>query len=133
MKTLAALTLSAAAFASLAQEQGIQRSAIQRDQQGAEFAARVRGAPDLGALQELHARQLRDAGSSLHPDPEIARQLQPYERQRMTAESRELRLAPPRALAKRETDARPAAAAPLPLPGGPRPSVDVIPSQGADN
>jgi hypothetical protein len=132
MKALAALALWLAACASLAQEQGIQRSAIQRDQQSAEFAARVRGAADIGALQQLHARQLREAGSPLHPDPEIARQLQPYERQRMAAESRELRLAPPAALVKREADARPSGS-PLPLPAGPRDGVDPITIQGAGN
>ena len=73
---LAALTV----FVSVAtaQEQEIQRALIQRDQQSAEFAARVRGA-DTAALEQLHARQLRDAALPVNPDPAIARQLEPYQ------------------------------------------------------
>jgi hypothetical protein len=98
---------------------------IQRDQQSAEFAAGVRGAPDRAALQYFHALQLRDAGRALDPDPEVARQLRPYERARAAAE-RELVLPPPVITRSGpDPDLRP-----LPLPGGPRHGVDPIPAQG---
>jgi hypothetical protein len=116
------ILLYLAPFAGMAQEQEIQRALIQRDQQSAEFAARVRDSQESASLQQLHARQLLDAGRPLHPDPEIARQLRPYQRQQM-AEERELRLPPPVELTR--PDLRP-----LPLPGGPRHGVDPIPVQG---
>jgi hypothetical protein len=121
MRILFGAVASLAAFACLAQEQEIQRALIQRDQQSAEFAAGVRGV-DVARLQQLHAIQLRDAGRPLHPDPQIARQLQPYERIRAAAE-RELVLPPPVRQAKPPEP-------PLPLPGGPRHGVDPIPAQG---
>jgi hypothetical protein len=121
MKRLTGMALSLAVFTCFAQEQEIQRALIQRDQQSAEFAAGVRGA-DVARLQHFHALQLRDAGRPLHPDPEIARQLQPYERQKL-ADERVLMLPPP------VTHVRPAEP-PLPLPGGPRHGVDPIPAQG---
>jgi hypothetical protein len=122
MKHLAMILLYFVPFAGMAQEQEIQRALIQRDQQSAEFAARVRDSQESASLQQLHARQLLDAGRPLHPDPEIARQLRPYQRQQM-AEERELRLPPPVELTR--PDLRP-----LPLPGGPRHGVDPIPVQG---
>jgi hypothetical protein len=121
MKRLTAMALSLAAFTCFAQEQEIQRALIQRDQQSAEFAAGVRGS-DVARLQHFHALQLRDAGRPLHPDPEIARQLQPYERQKL-ADQRVLVLPPP--VIQTKPDERP-----LPLPGGPRHGVDPIPAQG---
>lgn len=127
MRALAGLVLGLAALSCAAQDLGtqreIQRALIQRDQQSAEFAAGVRGAAERASLEALHAQQLRDV-RPLHPDPAIARQLRPYERQRM-AEERELRLAPPvvRVAAPPES--------PLPLPGGPRHVVDPIPVQSA--
>ena len=120
VKRVLGLALTAAAFSAFAQEQEIQRALIQRDQQSAEFAARVRGA-DASSLERLHARQLIDATRPLHPDPVIARQLHPYQRQKMTDE-RALALPPPVVrLAPLE--------APLPLPGGTRHRVDPIPVQ----
>lgn len=113
MRLFAGLAFSLAAFACVAQEREIQRALIQRDQQSAEFANRT--------LENLHARQLLEAGRPLHPDPEIARQLRPYERQRM-AQERELVLPPPTI---RETPPP----RPLPLPGGQRHGVDPIPAQ----
>lgn len=91
-------------------EQEIQRALIQRDQQSAEFAA---GA-NRQQLQQL---------PPLHPDPQIAAELRPYERQRM-AQEREgfvLRLPPPRV-----TDLE----KPLPLPGGPRHGVQPVTPDG---
>jgi hypothetical protein len=89
-------------------EQEIQRALIQLDQRGADFARGTVSQP-----LDPHV------GRPLNPDPEIARQLRPYERMK-EAEAREtnvLRLPPP-VVQKDEK--------PLPLPGGPRPGVDVV-------
>jgi hypothetical protein len=104
-------------------EQEIQRALIQRDQQSAEFAAGV----NRGSLENLHQRQLLEAGRPLHPDPEIARQLRPYERERMAREREGfvLQLPPPKPNFQSGSDRKP-----LPLPGGPRHGVDPVPSQG---
>jgi hypothetical protein len=123
MKHLTGMALAFAVFTCFAQDQEIQRALIQRDQQSAEFAAGVRGA-DVARLQHFHALQLRDAGRPLHPDPEIARQLQPYERQKL-ADERVLVLPPPVIQAREKSPE-----GPLPLPGGPRHGVDPIPAQG---
>ena len=90
---------------------------------GAGFSGR--GA-DTTRLEQLHAEQLRDAGRALHPDPGVARELRPYERQRMAGE-RELRLPPPVVLTRPapENESRP-----LTLPSRPRTLVDPIPAQG---
>jgi hypothetical protein len=125
MKGVAAVALGLAAFPVLSQEQEIQRALIQRDQQSAEFAARARGA-DTTRLEQLHAEQLRDAGRALHPDPRIARELQPYERQRM-ADERTLTLPPPVVQARPAPESESRA---LALPGRPRTLVDPIPAQG---
>jgi hypothetical protein len=115
MKLLAGLVLGAACtFAAANNEAEIQRALIQRDQQSAEFAARVRG-QDVSRLEQLHARQLQEV---VQPNPE----LRPYQRQRMADERSLLALPPPVVLKKPE--------APLPLPGGPRHGVDPIPAQG---
>ena len=90
-------------------DQEIQRALIQLDQRAADFA---RGS----ASQPLDPH----VGRPLHPDPEIARQLRPYERIK-AAEANEvtvLRLPPP-VVQKSER--------PLPLPGGPRPALDPNP------
>ena len=101
-----------------------QRSVIQRDQQSAEFAARVRGA-DTTRLEQLHSEQLRDAGRPLDPDPRVARELRPYERQRM-ADERVLVLPRPvvRTPPAPENEPRP-----ITLPSQPRTLVDPIPAQ----
>jgi hypothetical protein len=81
-------------------QQEIQRAIIQLDQRSADFA---RGTvPPLDPF----------VGRPLHPDPEIAQQLRPYERLK-AAEANQppvLRLPPPEV---RKVDK------PLPLPGGP--------------
>jgi len=120
MKLLAVL-LGAACASAGASEQEIQRSVIQRDQQSAEFAARVRG-EDTRRLEELHARQLAETVRPQGPPPE----LQPYQRQKM-ADERSLVLPPPSATLSKPPEK------PLPLPGGPRHGVDPIPAQGARN
>ena len=89
-------------------EQEIQRALILQDQRSAEFA---RGAPSAPLDPRL--------GLPLHPDPDIARELRPYERQRAAREreAHVLQLPPP--VARRDEK-------PLPLPGGPRPGVDPV-------
>ena len=115
-----------AAFAASGQELEIQRALIQRDQQSAEFAARLRGG-DSSSLEQLHARQLLDVVTRpLNSDPQAARELQPYQRQQM-ADERTLLMPPPVRRARPAVD--PASGA-LPLPGGPRHVVDPIPVQG---
>lgn len=100
-------------------EQEIQRALIQRDQQSAEFAA---GA-NRGSLEMLHQRQLMER--PLHPDPQIARELRPYERQRMARERDGfvLQLPPPKPNALSSSE-------PLPLPGGPRHGVEPVTPEG---
>ena len=112
-----------AALPCQANDTEIQRALVQRDQQSAAFAAGVRGG-DRASLDALHARQLTEIGTQpLHPDPAVARQLQPYQRQRM-ADERALVLPPPVIQSART------AGKPLPLPGGPGHVVDPIPAQG---
>jgi len=124
MRLLAPFVLSAACAATVANEQDsqreIQRSVIQRDQQSAEFAARIRGA-DTTRLEQLHARQLAE---TLRPQG-LPSELHPYQRQKM-ADERALVLPPPAVSVK-------APEKPLPLPGGPRHGVDPIPLQGYGN
>jgi len=118
MKRALVLLMLGWPFAAIPNEQEIQRALIQRDQQSAEFAAGV----NRGSLENLHQRQLLEAGRPLHPDPEIARQLGPYERERMAREREGfvLQLPPPKVHQAEK---------PLPLPGGPRHGVDPVPSQ----
>jgi hypothetical protein len=120
MRLFAAIAAWAIAGGCLANDQEIQRALIQRDQQSAEFAAGVRGG-DRASLEALHARQrLEVTTQTLHPDPAVARQLEPYQRQKM-ADERALVLSPP------VVQVRPAEK-PLPLPGGPGHVVDPIPA-----
>jgi hypothetical protein len=102
------LLVPLAALAQQPHEQEIQRAIIQLDQRSADFA---RGTQSPGLPPQT--------GMPLHPDPEIARQLRPYERMQ-AAEGREylLQLPPPVVQARSEK--------PLPLPGGPRPGVDAV-------
>ncbi|TAK85979.1 MAG: hypothetical protein EPO20_09305 [Betaproteobacteria bacterium] len=100
-------------FAQHPHEQEVQRALIELDRRGADFA---RGTPS----QPLEPY----VGQPLNADPEIARQLRPYERMKM-AETYVLRLPPPVVQKKGEK--------PLPLPGGPRSGVDpVTPPRLAD-
>jgi len=90
-------------------QQEIQRALIQLDQRGADFA-RGTVSPPLDPF----------VGRALHPDPEIAQQLRPYERLK-AAQANEppvLRLPPPEV---RKIDK------PLPLPGGPPGALDPNP------
>jgi hypothetical protein len=90
-------------------EEERQRALIELDRRTTEFAN-----PPLAP----------HVGQPLHPDPQIARELRPYERMRM-AEERErhvLRLPPP---VLREADK------PLPLPGRPQRGVDPVTVPGS--
>lgn len=96
-------------------QQEIQRALIQLDQRGADFA-RGKDSPPL----DPHV------GRPLHPDPEIAQQLRPYERLKAAeaSEAPVLRLPPPPGLPpapERKIDK------PLPLPGGPPGALDPNP------
>ena len=123
LKALAIVIACSAALPCQANDTEIQRALVQRDQQSAAFAAGVRGA-DRASLDALHARQLTEIGTQpLHPDPAVARQLQPYQRQKMSDE-RALVLPPPVVYAVKPPEK------PLPLPGGPDHVVDPIPAQG---
>jgi len=107
------------------QQQEIQRALIQRDQQSSEFAAQLRGGVEARKqLELLHAQQLREARQPLSVSPDVARELLPYQRERMGDERVPyvLRLRPPEVRAQRP----PTLAAPLPLPGGMRPGVEPI-------
>ena len=112
MRLLIGIVVALAAFSSAAQEAEIQRSVIQRDQQSAEFAARVRGA-DVSAVQQLHARQLVEVTTV-----PLQTELRPYQRQKM-AEERVIALPPPVTMIKPPLK-------PLPLPGGPKHGVAPI-------
>jgi hypothetical protein len=126
MRLLAAIAAWAIAGGCLANDQEIQRALIQRDQQSAEFAAGVRGG-DRASLEALHARQrLEVTTQTLHPDPAVARQLEPYQRQKM-ADERALVLPPPVIQKSKELEK------PLPLPGGPRHGVEPVTAHGTPN
>jgi len=126
MKVSIALVAGTLALNCLANDQEIQRALIQRDQQSAEFAARVRGG-DRASLEALHARQrLEVTTQALHPDPAVARQLEPYQRQRM-ADERALVLPPPVIQKIKEPER------PLPLPGGPSHGVEPVTAHGTPN
>jgi hypothetical protein len=115
MKVFFSLMLAAVCGVTHANEQEIQKALVQRDQQSAEFAARVRG-EDTSRLERLHARQLIEIASEpLQPE------LRPYQRQKM-ADERALVLPPPVTMVKLSEK-------PLPLPGGPKHGVDPIPAQ----
>lgn len=130
MRQFLAIAFALAPLTASANDIEIQRSVIQRDQQSAEFAARVRG-QDTTRLEQLHARQLSEVyRPPLHPDPEVARQLQPYQRQKM-ADERTLVLPPPTATLRKPPE-KPSVN-PLPLPGGPRPGVELVPPQSPAN
>ena len=121
MKLAAALLLifPVAGLAQQPHQQEIQRALIQLDQRSADFARGTHSAPLDPTV-----------GRPLHPDPEIARQLVPYERMK-NAEQHELLLPPPVIVTKKsgsDPDSKP-----LPLPGGPRAGVDPVTLPGLPN
>ena len=108
------LLLPLSGFAQHPHEQEVQRALIELDRRGVDFA---RGT----APQPLEPY----VGQPLNADPEIARQLRPYERMRMAETPHVLRLPPPVIQGKSDK--------PLALPGGPRAGVDpVTPPRLAD-
>ena len=118
MKDAAPLLLVLALGAAFAQEQEVQRALIQRDQQSAEFAARVNGASmiDLQRLENLGAEQLQRV------EKDLPAGLRPYERQK-AADERTLVLPPP--VVRITLPEKP-----RPLPGAMPSVVDVVPSGG---
>jgi multidrug resistance efflux pump len=98
--------LLAAALPALAQDQGVQRQLIQRQQQSDTFQLQLRQsqerlqvAPgDLRRQQELDARQTNErqrlddvsARQLIEVKPDTPQELRPYERQRMDEERRPL-------------------------------------------
>ena len=114
------ILLLAFALPAVAQEQEIQRALIERDQQSAEFAARLRGAPliEQQRLQNLSARQLQEVRKDL------PNELRPYERQK-AADERWLVFSPPAVRT-------PPAQGPKPLPDAACKTVDVVPAGGIE-
>jgi hypothetical protein len=88
-------------------EQEVQRALIELDRRSADFSSQRPQRP-----LEPHV------GQPLSPDPEVARQLRPYERMRMAGQRELVLQLPPPVV--RETGK------PLPLPGGPRPIVEPV-------
>ena len=111
--------LLAFAFPAVAQEREVQRALMQRDQQSAEFAARLRGAPlaEQQRLENLSAQQLLEVARDL------PQELRPYERQQ-AAREHILALPPP---VVRAADAEKPRPLPAKMPG----VVDVVPQDGS--
>jgi hypothetical protein len=112
-----ALLLPLACFAQQPHEQEVQRALIELDRRSAEFSQ--------GRAPSPLPPQV---GQPLSPDPEVARQLRPYERMRMAEQQKDgqfvLQLPPP-AVQERKPGSGPDLK-PLPLPGGPQPGVDPV-------
>jgi hypothetical protein len=114
---LAAALLALCPLGCLAQsplhEQEIQRAIIQLDQRSADFARGTTSPPPDPFV-----------GRPLSPDPDIARQMRPYERMK-AAEARDsnvLQLPPPTVRSEARKEEKP-----LPLPGGPRGALEPNP------
>ena len=107
-----ALLVPLACLAQQPHEKEVQRALIELDRRSAEFSANLPAAP-----MPPHV------GEPLSPDPEVARQLRPYERMRMAEERGEhvLRLPPP---VIREDN-------PLPLPRRRDSAVDPVTLPGS--
>ena len=111
----AALVLLFLPFASLAQqphEQEVQRALIELDRRSAEFS---RGQAPSPVPPHV--------GQPLSADPEIARQLRPYERMRMAEQGEHVLQLPPPAI---QPDRGSSSSKPLALPGGPKAGVDPV-------
>jgi hypothetical protein len=109
--TAALLLFPLACLAQHPHEREVQRALIELDRRSADFSSNRPPMP-----LEPHV------GQPLSADPEVARQLRPYERMRM-AEQHVLQLPPPVVRDKAEK--------PLPLPGGPQRGVDLVTLPGA--
>jgi hypothetical protein len=103
------------ALPALAQDYDVQRALIMRDQQSAQFAARLRGAP----LAELQRLETLSAQLLLQVRKDLPQELRPYERQQAT-QAHLLALPPPVARASAASKLRPL---PVKMPG----VVDVVP------
>lgn len=104
------LSLPVPSWAQQPHEEERQRALIELDRRGTERAAEPLP-PQVGRVP-------------LNADPEVARQLRPYERMREAekSEAHVLRLPPPVVRGPE---------APLPLPGGPQPGVDPVTLPGS--
>jgi hypothetical protein len=134
MRYLAAL-LAALAVPAFAQEQGVQRQLMQRQQQSDAFQLQLRQSQDrlqvmpgdLLRQQDLDARQLNErqvldnvsARQLIEVKPDAAPELSPYERQKAESERRPLTV-PAKEILRRAEDG------PRPLPGAPGGIVHVI-------
>ena len=105
----------------LAQDQDAHRAVIQRDQQSAEFAARMRGEEASRRLEALHEQQNRELA---HP---VAPELQPYQRERFSRERSRIFQQPDESVSDTVSDTD---VTPLPLPGGLPRGVDPVVPQG---
>lgn len=101
------LAVPIACFAQQPHEQEVQRALIELDRRSAEFS---RDQP----FEPLPPH----VGQPLSADPQIARELRPYERMRMAERDEHVLQLPPPVV--RETGK------PLPLPGGPQTGVDTV-------
>jgi hypothetical protein len=117
------LILLALALPAFAQEQDVQRALIQRDQQSAEFALRLKQSqespqPAPGDQRHLREQQeLENLGERQRQSVQKERpqELRPYERQR-AADERTLVLPPPVVRAPEPQKPRPLPVEPLPRP-----------------
>lgn len=111
MQCIAPMVLLVVALPAYAQDAAIQRELLRRQQQSDTFTLQLRHSQqsvisqdgpamhaqhlwDRQRLENLEAQQLQSATQPLSADPEVARQLQPYQRQR-AADERLLVLPPP--------------------------------------
>lgn len=110
-----------AALPAFAQEQDVQRALMQRDQQSAAFAARLRAAPlgEQQRLENLSAQQLLDVARDL------PQELRPYERQKAAREH--ILALPPFVVRTAEAEK------PQPLPAKMPGVVDVVPAGASDS
>jgi len=120
MRLVALLLVTLPAFA---QEQDVQRALIQRDQQSAEFALRLKQSqetapPAPGDARQINEQQgLENAGERQlqSVQEELPPELRAYERQR-AAEERTLVLRPPLVRVPEPEKPRPLPVEPLPRP-----------------
>jgi hypothetical protein len=106
----------------LAQDQDAHRAVIQRDQQSAEFAARMRGEEASRRLEALHEQQNRELAHPVRPE------LQPYQRERFSRERS--RIFQDEQSSPEEKSAPVPDLDALPLPGGLPRGVDPVVPQG---
>ena len=100
-----ALLLPLTCFAQQPHEQEGQRALIELDRRSADFSSSYQPLPP-------------HVGQPLNADPEIARQLRPYERMRMAEQDDKVFRLPPPVVQETEK--------PLPLPGRPQGVVDLV-------